>query len=161
MPLEVASVEYQNGKTGIFQAWDKLFFLLLSFLLSLEWNGPCPFVKVSVWGKKYWAGQNSLCRSLTSDSLQLNGLGLTRLFCPWDSPGKTGVGCHFLLQGIFLTQGSNLDLPHCRQTLYHLSHKGISKFTLGHVQMTDILCRNVDKLYKFKNGLVCATYIRH
>ena len=32
----------------------------------------------------------------------------TRLLCPWDSPGKsTGVGCHFLFQGIFLTQGSN------------------------------------------------------
>jgi len=30
-----------------------------------------------------------------------------RVFCPWDSPGKnTGVGCHALLQGIFLTQGS-------------------------------------------------------
>ena len=34
------------------------------------------------------------------------------------------VGCHFLLQGIFLTQGSNLGLPHCRQILYHLSHQG-------------------------------------
>ena len=33
---------------------------------------------------------------------------LTRLLCPWDSPGKnTGVGCHFLLQGIFPTQVSN------------------------------------------------------
>ena len=32
----------------------------------------------------------------------------TRLLCPWDFPGKnTGVGCHFLLQGIFPTQGSN------------------------------------------------------
>ena len=31
-----------------------------------------------------------------------------------DSSGKnTGVGCHFLLQGIFLTQGSNPGLPHC------------------------------------------------
>ena len=31
-----------------------------------------------------------------------------RLLCPWDSPGKnTGVGCHFLLQGIFPTQESN------------------------------------------------------
>ena len=31
-----------------------------------------------------------------------------RVFCPWDSPGKnTGVGCQALLQGIFLTQGSN------------------------------------------------------
>ena len=44
----------------------------------------------------------------------------TRLLCPWDPPGKnTGVGCHFLLQGIFLTQGS-----HFRQILYHLSHQG-------------------------------------
>ena len=34
-----------------------------------------------------------------------------RLLCPWDSPGKNiGVGCHALLQDIFLTQGSNLHL---------------------------------------------------
>ena len=42
----------------------------------------------------------------------------TRLLCPWDFPGKhTGVGCHFLLQEIFLTQELNPGLPHCRQTL--------------------------------------------
>ena len=29
----------------------------------------------------------------------------------------SGVGCHFLLQGIFPTQGLNLGLPHCRQML--------------------------------------------
>ena len=41
------------------------------------------------------------------------------------SPGKnTGVGCHALLQGIFLIQGSNPGLPHCRCILYHLSHQG-------------------------------------
>ena len=40
----------------------------------------------------------------------------------WDSPGKnTGVGCRFLLQGIFPTQGSNPGLLHCRQTLWRLS----------------------------------------
>ena len=33
-------------------------------------------------------------------------------------------GCHFLLQGIFPTQGSNPGLPHCRQILYQLSHQG-------------------------------------
>ena len=44
-------------------------------------------------------------------------------FSAWDFPGKsTGVGRHFLLQGIFLTQGSNPGLLHCRQTLYPLSH---------------------------------------
>ena len=49
----------------------------------------------------------------------------TRLLRPWDFLGKsTGVGCHFLLQGLFLTQGSNPGLPHCRQTLYYVSHQG-------------------------------------
>ena len=36
----------------------------------------------------------------------------------------TRVGSHFLFQGIFLTQGSNLGLLHCRQILHHLSHQG-------------------------------------
>ena len=61
--------------------------------------------------------------------LNINILGI-RLLCPWDFPDKnTGVGCHFLLQGIFLTQGSNLGLPHCRQTFYHLSHQGDTTFS--------------------------------
>ena len=51
---------------------------------------------------------------------------LSRLLCPWNFPGKnTGVGCCFLLQGIFLTLGSHshlLSLLHCRQILYPLSH---------------------------------------
>ena len=47
------------------------------------------------------------------------------LLCPWDFPGKsTGVDCHFLLQGIFPTQGLNSGLPHCKQMFYHLSHQG-------------------------------------
>ena len=55
----------------------------------------------------------------------------TRLFCPWNSPGKnTGVGCRFLLQKIFLTQGSKPALLHCKQFLYHLSHQGNTHFTL-------------------------------
>ena len=38
---------------------------------------------------------------------------LARLHCPWNSPGKnTGGGCHFLLQGIFLIQGSSPGLLH-------------------------------------------------
>ena len=45
--------------------------------------------------------------------------------CPCSSPGEsTGVGCHALLQGSFLTQGSNPGLPYCRWILYRLSHKG-------------------------------------
>ena len=37
---------------------------------------------------------------------------------------STGVVCHFLLQGILPTQGSNPGLLHCRQMLYNLSHQG-------------------------------------
>ena len=49
----------------------------------------------------------------------------TRLLCPWDSPGKnTGVGYNVFLQGIFLTQGLNPSLLHCRQVLYCLRHLG-------------------------------------
>ena len=40
-------------------------------------------------------------------------------------PGKnTGVGCHFLLQGIFLTQGLNPSPLYCKQILYRLSYQG-------------------------------------
>ena len=47
------------------------------------------------------------------------------LFLNWNSPGQnTGVGSLSLLQGIFPTQGSNPGLPHCRQILYQLSHRG-------------------------------------
>ncbi|XP_059738085.1 uncharacterized protein [Bos taurus] len=69
----------------------------------------------------------SVCAQLLTRSVQLfvtPGLCNPRLLCPWDSPGKnTGVGCHSLLQRIFLTQGLNPGLPHCRQILYQLSHQ--------------------------------------
>ena len=56
-----------------------------------------------------------LNHSVVSDSLQPHGLQPARLLCPRDSPGKnTWMGCHFHLQGIFPTQGSNPGLPHCR-----------------------------------------------
>ena len=58
-----------------------------------------------------------------SDSLLHYGL-----YSPWNSPGQnSGVGSLSLLQGIFPTQGSNPGLPHCRQILYQLRHKGSSR----------------------------------
>ena len=66
--------------------------------------------------------------SVVSNSLPPHDMEPTRLLHPWDFPGKsTGLGCHFLLQGIFPTQGSNPVLPRCRQTLYRLSHQGSPK----------------------------------
>ena len=55
----------------------------------------------------------------------------TRLLHAQNFPGKsTRVGCHFLLQRIFLTQGLNPGFPHYGQMLYHLSHQG------SHLQIT-------------------------
>ena len=63
--------------------------------------------------------------SVVSDSVRPYRRQPTRLCRPGASPGKnTGVGYHALLQGIFLTQGSNPGLPQCRQILYPLSHQG-------------------------------------
>ena len=57
--------------------------------------------------------------AVISDSLQPYRLQLTRLLCPRSSPDmNTQLGYHFLLQGIFQTQGSNLGLLHCKWTLY-------------------------------------------
>ena len=67
-----------------------------------------------------------------SDCLRPHGLQPTRLLCPWDFPGNSpGVDCHFLLQGIFSTQGSNPGLPRCRRTLYRLSHQGSLEWVSG------------------------------
>ena len=60
---------------------------------------------------------------VVSNSLRPHELQPVRLLYSWDSPGKnTGVDCQPFLQMIFLTQGSNPGLLHCRQILYHLSY---------------------------------------
>ena len=65
----------------------------------------------------------SLVSQSMSDSLQPFGLQPARLLCPRDFPGKnTGVGCYFLLQGIFLTQGSNLHLLYWQADTLSLCH---------------------------------------
>ena len=63
-----------------------------------------------------------------SDPLRPHRPWPTRLLCPWDSPGKnTGVGCHVLLRGIFLTQGTertSLVSPGLQANSLPLSHQG-------------------------------------
>ena len=59
-----------------------------------------------------WVQSGVCVCSVVSDSLPSHGrLQPTRFLCPWNSPGKnTGLSCHFLLHGIFPTQGLNLSL---------------------------------------------------
>ena len=65
------------------------------------------------WGHSLLMKSESISHSVVSDSLQPQGLQPARPLWPRDSPRKnTGVGCHALLQGIFLIKGWNLHLLH-------------------------------------------------
>ena len=64
-------------------------------------------------------------RSVMPSPLRPRGPWPARLLCPWDFSGKNaGAGCHFLLQGSFLTQGLNLGALYYWQILFLLSHWG-------------------------------------
>ena len=78
-----------------------------------------------------WNVAESESGSVVSDSLRPHGL-----YSPWNSPGQnTGVSSLSFLQGIFPTQGSNPGLPHCRQILYQLSHKGSPRILEGSLSL--------------------------
>ena len=75
------------------------------------------------------------------------------------------MGCHFLLQGIFPTQGSNLGIPHCRQTLYCLSHQGIATddYTVevrNRFKGLDLIDRVPDELWTEVRDIVQETGIK-
>ena len=92
-------------------------------------------------------GLNAVYRALNSPSAQATKCVLVVRLCPtlcdlfdWGlrapvsigfSNKNTGVGCHFLLQGIFTTQGLIPQLLHCRQILYPLSHQGSHSWDLN------------------------------
>ena len=127
---------------GISQArvWSALLCLLqgvfptqgsnLHLLSLLHWQaGFLPLVPMCVCVCVCISSVQFSC-SVVSDSLWPHGL-----YGQWNSPCQnTGVGNLSLLQGIFPTQGSNPGLPHCRQILYQLSHKGSPNiYTHDHV----------------------------
>ena len=69
--------------------------------------------------------------SVVSSSLQLHGLQPAKLLCPWNFAGKNmGVGCHFLLQEIFLIQGLSHVSCIGRWIFYHWSHLNLSLLLL-------------------------------
>ena len=78
--------------------------------LYSPWNSP---------GQNTGVGSLSLLQGIEpgSPALQADSLPAE----PPRKPKNTGVGSHSLLQGIFLTQGSNPGLPHCRRILYQPS----------------------------------------
>ena len=71
---------------------------------------------------------------LSSQSNSHIHTGPARILCPWNFPGKhTGVGCNFLLQRIFLTQGLNLGLLQCRLSLESYTTQQLMLFTFYHL----------------------------
>ena len=127
---QVSTLTFHLGSSELCQANSPLFLQLFNINVFL-WHGnvreDSEFAAVSIWN-----GDKNMPLLLL--------LRLGALFCPTlcnpldckppgssvhdDSLGNTGVGCLALLQGIFPTQGSNLDLPQCRWILYQLSHQG-------------------------------------
>ena len=56
----------------------------------------------------------------------------TKLLCLWDFPGKNaGMGCHFLLQGIFRTEGSNPCILNWQADFYHWATREDHLISLG------------------------------
>ena len=110
-----------------------------------------------------WVLIYSLCvsHSVMSYSATTWAVSCPRLLYPWNSPGKnTGVGCHFLLQGILLIQGQNPGLLHCRQILYLLIHLGIfslNHYLLGYLILHMCVCVCVPMHIHISLGTVCSS----
>ena len=104
-------------------------FFLTTFNFLKKIIVPTFFVIIPMfWWWRWW-----FSRPLMSDSLWPYGLQPTRFLCPWSFPEKNiGMGCHFLLQGIFLTQGSNLHLLHWQTDSLPLGHLGSPGLQYGH-----------------------------
>ena len=84
-----------------------------------------------------------------SDSVRPHRRQPTRLPRSWDSPGKnTGVGCHFFLQRIFPTQGSNPCLLHWQEDSLPLCHLRSPEYALLLLQLSHVsrvrLCDPID-----------------
>ena len=98
------------------------------------WGWAAPGVKLAERGDRLaLRGELAMCmlsHSVTSNSLRPHELWPTRLFCPWDFfffLGKNiGLGCHFLLQGIFLDTGIEPASPAFQADFSSLSHLGSS-----------------------------------
>ena len=117
--------------------------LLLSLCFKHKWGGIL-FLPMSSSHKgteieshaNSWLTAHCVCAySAVSDSLPPHGLQPTRLLCPQNIPGKnTGVGCHFLLQGISpQIQGSNSHLLYWQADSLPALHLGTNNIFPNHM----------------------------
>ena len=112
----VAANWWDRGKKGSFLVFSSLFSKAVMFS---HWRNPAHTCSVSI----------SIGKLHESESVSSVWLFVTlwtrQALCLWDSPGKnTGMGCRFLLHGIFPAQGLNQHLLHYRQIVNCLNHWG-------------------------------------
>ena len=108
LPLIPPSIRVFSNESTLCMRWPKYWSFSFSICPSNEYSGWFPFRLTGL--------------------ISLQSKGLSRIFSNTTVQKHQFFGTQFsslsLLQGIFPTQGSNLGLPHCRQILYQLSHKG-------------------------------------
>ena len=98
---------------------------LVHSVAPLSYNFAFILIQIGVWGRDeyLWSRHCVLSRSVVSHSFATPGTVASRLLCPWDSPSeKTGVDCHFLLQGSSWLRGQTRAscIPFIgRPILYH------------------------------------------
>ena len=102
-----------------------------------------------------WISKGVLC-SVVSNSLQLHGLYTARFLCRWNFSGKnTGVGCHFLLQGIFPSQGLKLHLLHWQVDCLPLHHLGSPIRRGDHLLIYNCHFK-LKGVFNFTSATICA-----
>ena len=113
-------LSYAKGNFG--QTLSGIIRVVVSPAANSPLKGPCVSLSVMV------------------NSLQPLGLQPSRLLCPWNSPGKnTGVGCQFLLQGIFQILGSGRSSSNVR---YPHSIPGLGRYTSRSVRISVMFIPN-------------------
>ena len=123
-----------------FYCWSSLPNITKLFSLTKEWNESNfiynSFLRVS----SYWA---------------LLFHKLAGLLCPWDSPGRnTGVGCHLLLQGTFLTQ-EDPESPALAGRFFTTEPPGKPHVCRYLSSNWDMTCKHQDLRSKLSNKYIC------
>ena len=142
-PLQYSGLENSMDYTGhgVAKSWTRLSDFHTNSYLGIRENPILPLTKsfqlfLTPWTiqtmefsrPEYWSGQSfSSPGDLPNPEIKPRLPSLQVNYLPAEPQGKpknTGVGSLSLLQWIFPTQELNRGLPHCRQILYQLSHKG-------------------------------------